>query len=160
MDAIERLIAAEEIRNLKAQYCRGIDQKDAALFASVFTRDATADYSNGLIDPNSHKGVDQKSIGAPHAPLRGGDKIADAVMSAIAKQVTVHHCATGEIHVVSANAARATWPMVDRLLFPPGSPAKEVIGYGFYDETYMREDGVWKIATVKLKRTRVDTIPF
>ena len=51
-------------------------------------------------------------------------------------------------------------PMVDRLLYPPGSEAKELVGYGFYEETYAREDGAWKIKTLKLVRTRVDVTPF
>ncbi len=161
MDGVERLIAAEDIRNLKGAYCRGVDRKEGDLLRGLFARDAVVDYRGALIDPTTGTGVDQKDIGADDAAeiLRGPDAITHAIMTAVAPLVTVHHCAAGEIHVDTPDAARAVWPMVDRLRFPPGSPFKEVTGYGFYHETYVREGGAWKIATVKLTRTRVDVTP-
>jgi len=159
VDHIQRLLAESDIRNLKGAYCRGVDQKDHQLLRSVFARDAVVDYRGALIDPGTGEGVDQRDIGADDATevLRGADAITTAIMTAVRDMVTVHHCAAGEIHVDTPDAARAHWPMVDRLRLPPGAPFKEAIGYGFYHETYVREDGAWKIGTVKLTRTRVDT---
>ena len=144
MDAIERLTAADEIRNLRARYCRAIDQKDREAFRSVFARNAVADYREGRQDVE---------------PMRGADAITDVFMAALPSLITVHHCATGEIHVDTPDTARGDWPMVARVLYPPGGKAREEIGYGFYHETYVREDGAWKIKTLALTRTRVDTIP-
>ena len=153
MDVLARLAAAEEIRNLKARYCRAIDRKELELLRSLFARDAVADYSRS-------RGPEGPRAEGPFAePLRGPDQIAETIIGGVANMVTVHHCAAGEIVIDTLDRARATWPMVDRLLPPLGGEVKEVIGYGFYLETYAREDGAWKIQTVTLERTRVDVIP-
>lgn len=154
MDATARLTAIEDIRNLKARYCRAVDRKELDLLRSLFARDAVADYSRA-------GGPDRpRAASSPFAePLRGADKIAETIIGGVANMVTVHHCATGEIVIDTLESGRATWPMVDRLLLPPGGETKEIVGYGFYLETYVREDGAWKIRTVTLERTRVDVIP-
>src|SRR5687767_6225555 len=99
MDASEKLLAAEEIRNLKARYCRAIDRKDAALLRSLFTSEAMADYGDSLTDPNSGEGLDKQAVGGPADPLRGRDAIVESIIPALAGMVTVHHCATGEIEL-------------------------------------------------------------
>ena len=159
MDAIERLAAAEEIRTVKGRYCRAIDEKNLELLRSVFAEDATADYSESRSAPNV-RGAEQGAErgGAFGQPLRGADEIARTIIAGVADMVTVHHCALGEIHVESADVARAVWPMVDRLLLPPGGPETEIIGYGFYRETYARQADGWKIKSIKLTRTRVDVL--
>ena len=43
MEIFETLSAAEEIRNLKGKYCRGVDQKGLGLLRGLFARDAVAD---------------------------------------------------------------------------------------------------------------------
>jgi hypothetical protein len=154
MDEIERLVASEEIRNLKGRYCRAVDTKDLALMTSVFATDAVADYKDSAIDPVTGKGFQPENLGEP---VRGGAVIARNIMDSITGAVTVHHCIMGEIVVESAERARALWPMVDRLRFPQG-PFREVIGYGHYHETYVREGGDWKIASVRVSRLRIDFI--
>ena len=158
MNEVERLAIAESIRNTKAAYCRGVDCKDLDLLQSTFAKDAIADYSGALTDPNSGVEVQQASVGDVGKPICGGARIAKSIISAVAGMVTVHHCAVGEIHVDSPDRARAIWPMVDRLLMTGTGDVKEIIGYGFYHDTYVLEDNAWRIETIRLQRTRVDII--
>lgn len=47
MEAIDRLLAIEEIRNLKHKYFRAIDMADYELLSTIFTDDITVDYRGG-----------------------------------------------------------------------------------------------------------------
>ena len=155
MEAINKLMAAEAIRNLKGRYCIAVDTKDRDLFASLFTPDATVDYSGAQVDPN------EPAAGRPDAireVLCGRDQIADRVMQIVANLVTVHHCSTGDIVIDSPDRAHATWPISDRLRFPPDSKVREVNAFGYYHETYALWDGEWKIESLTMSRLRIDTI--
>jgi hypothetical protein len=156
MNEIERLMAAEEIRNLRGKYSRAVDEKDRELLRSLFTKDAVADYRGSGIDPVTGEGFRPADV---EEPMRGRDAIADTIAAATTGMVTVHHTAVGDIEVESADSARGTWPLVDRLLFPPGGKFRAMTGYGFYHETYAREDGVWKIKTLRVSRLRIDFTP-
>ena len=46
--------------------------------------------------------------------------------------------------------------MTDRLYMPPGAPYALMTGYGHYHETYVKEDGAWKIKTIRISRLRVE----
>ena len=155
MRDIDDVIAAEAIRNLQGRYCIAVDTKDRSMFASLFAHDATVDFSGAQIDPN------QPNAGRPDAIreiLRGPEQIADRVMAAVANLVTVHHCSIGEIVIESAETARATWPVADRLRFPPGGKVAEVSAFGYYHGTYVKHGGEWKIHTLTMSRLRIDNI--
>ena len=47
MEAIDRLLAIEEIRNLKHKYFRAIDMADYELLSTIFTDDISVDYRGG-----------------------------------------------------------------------------------------------------------------
>jgi hypothetical protein len=155
MDENARLSAAEAIRNLKGRYCIAVDTKDAELFRSLFAADTVVDYSGAVADPASGEIARASSI---TEVLRGPHAVTASVMNAVAGMVSVHHCATGDIRIDSPDRARATWPIVDRLRYPPGGEVRELTGYGFYHETYVREDGEWKISTLTMSRLRIDVV--
>jgi hypothetical protein len=157
MDPTERLAAAEDIRNLKSRYCRAVDTKDAELLRSVFAPDVVVDYGEPWKDPVTGS-PPQMGAGGRRGPLHGADAVVASVSKGVAGKTTVHHCATGEIEVESAETARAVWPLVDRLRFDDGGPIKEMIGYGFYRETYVKLDGRWRIKTLELVRLRADVL--
>ena len=48
MEAVDRLVAIEEIKALKARYFRTMDTKDWDAFAAVFAPDASMDVSGEL----------------------------------------------------------------------------------------------------------------
>lgn len=155
MDPLARLVAIEEIKQLKARYFRGVDTKDADVLRSVFTDDATADYRGAATDPRS--GVNAIP-GNTEAVVRGADAIVSGVMASVAGLTTVHHGHLSEIELESDTLARGIIPMVDRLTMPEGSPILSLDGWGHYHETYRKEGGAWKIATLRLSRLRVDVV--
>ena len=53
MQDTTRLLAIEEIKQLKARYFRAVDTKDAALFRSILTDDVVLDYRGSASDPKS-----------------------------------------------------------------------------------------------------------
>jgi hypothetical protein len=153
MDMLNRLQAVEDIKTLKARYFRGVDTKDRELLRSVFTDAATADYRGAATDPQS--GINAVPSTTEEV-VRGGDAIADGVMAAVATLVTVHHASIPEIEITGEDTATGIWPMVDRLRMAPDALVKGLVGYGHYHETYVRQNGSWKIQTLRLTRLRVD----
>jgi hypothetical protein len=88
--------------------------------------------------------------------MHGAAEIARSVSAALEGVVSVHHGHMPEIELTSSDTATGVWAMEDRLWFPPGSPVEFLHGYGHYHETYRREDGRWRIATLTLTRIRRD----
>jgi hypothetical protein len=139
MTDIERLVAAEEIKQLKAHYFRYMDTKQWSGWAEVFTADAVMDVSEEQVDQNI---------------IKGRDKIIPFVSKVLEGVVTVHHGHMPEIEVTSPTTARGIWSMEDKLRWPNGKTTLH--GYGHYHETYEKVDGRWRIKTLKLTRLRID----
>jgi hypothetical protein len=141
MNDLDRLIAIEAIKKLKARYFRYVDMRaDDETRATLFTPDATLHFPEKHPEPMSF------------AETR---KWASSVVD---ESVSVHHGHLPEIEILSETTARAIWPMEDRLYWKrdrgPGQPISQH-GFGYYVETYERLDGAWKIKTLKLTRLRV-----
>jgi hypothetical protein len=136
---LQRLLAIEEIKGLKARYFRTFDQKDWAGFAQVFAA--------------------QASVDVPEIDLQqtGRDEIV-ATLSAAGNAVrTVHHGHMPEIEITGPDTARGTWAMSDHVEWElPDGVSGGWTGYGHYVETYVREEGAWRIATMRLDRLRLD----
>ena len=146
MEPVERLMATEEIKQLKARYFRCMDTKDWAGFEQVFAADAVMDMSNEMRDRTTRGGI-----------TRGAAQIAAMVRTVVGPVVTVHHGHMPEIEITSPTTARGVWAMEDKLRWPEGSPVRTIHGYGHYHETYERTDDGWRIKTITLTRLRVDT---
>ena len=146
MDDVERLVAIEDIKRLKAKYFRCLDTKNWDGFASVFAPDAVMDMSSEMRDQTT------QGTGITH----GNTAIAEFVKGAVDVVTTVHHGHTPEIELTSATTATGIWAMEDKLRWPEGYPILAMHGYGHYHETYERIDGEWRIKTLRLSRLRVD----
>ena len=146
MEPVERLMATEEIKQLKARYFRCMDTKDWAGFEQVFAADAVMDMSSEMRDQTTRGGI-----------TRGAAQIAAMVRTVVGPVVTVHHGHMPEIEITSPRSARGVWAMEDKLRWPEGSPVRTIHGYGHYHETYERTDDGWRIKTITLTRLRVDT---
>ena len=146
MEPVERLIATEEIKQLKARYFRCMDTKDWAGFEQVFAADAVMDMSSEMRDQTTRGGI-----------TRGAAQIAAMVRTVVGPVVTVHHGHMPEIDITSPTTASAVWAMEDKLRWPEGSSVRAMHGYGHYHETYERTDEGWRIKTITLTRLRVDT---
>jgi uncharacterized protein (TIGR02246 family) len=145
VDGVERLVAVEEIRALKARYFRAMDTKDWDGFGGAFTLDAVMDVSGEM-----------RAAEDAEAVIRGRDAIVAFVRGAIDPVTTVHHGHMPEIDVVSPTHATGIWAMEDMLRWPEGGPIRSLHGYGHYHESYEKVDGRWLIAALRLTRLRVD----
>jgi len=132
---VQRLLAVEEIKQLKARYFRFLDTKDWAGLASVFTADAVLE--------------------AEGRAREGADNIVGFVAKFLEGAVSVHHGHMPEITITGPDSATGVWAMFDYLQLPT-EPPSELRGYGHYHEEYVREDGVWRIRRLVLTRLRVD----
>lgn len=155
MEPIDRLIALDEIRQLKARYVRGVDQKDWSLLKNTYAEDVLLDARGATTDPRT--GVNFLP-GLEERVYEGADVGIEMVQAAMNSIVSVHHVMTPEIQIISETNASAIWPMTDRLRHIPIGPYVELIGWGHYVETYSRLPEGWKIKTLRLTRLRVDGV--
>lgn len=142
MDRVERLEAIEDIRSLKARYFRLIDTKQWGELRHCFTSDMT------VLTPE----------GEVYA--RGGAAYADGLRASLETAVSCHQGLTHEIDVIDAENARGVWAMQDVIEWEERHPRfgwKAILGRGHYHETYRKEGGAWRIATLTLTRLRLDT---
>ncbi len=142
MTDLERILAIEEIRVLRARYFRGVDGKDWAGFRALFAPDAELSFPDDV----------------PGLVLRGAAGIAEAVAGSLADVCSVHHGHMGEISVHGADRGSGIWAMEDLLWFGAKSsaPGLRLHGYGHYHDEYVRAEGGWLFARVVLRRLRVD----
>jgi uncharacterized protein (TIGR02246 family) len=123
------------IAHVKAAYCRLLDTKDWEGWAQLFTEDCEMDVreAGGTLEI-------------------GRDVFVASVRAAIEATKTAHQVHFPEI-AIDGNSATAIWPMQDRLIWGDG---RTMTGYGHYHETYVKQDGRWRIARQKLTRLIVE----
>lgn len=151
MNDLERIVAIEEIKRVKARYFRGVDCSDAELVRGILADDCELDYRGCCTDPRSGRDF----MPTMNVVLRGSASWS-AEGFAKAGIVSVHQGCNADIELTSATTATAIWPMSDRLFLPAGAPFSQMIGYGYYHETYVKVDGSWKIKTLYIERIRVE----
>ena len=141
MDRLERLEAIEDIRKVKARYFRFMDTKQWDALPGVFTTDMQ------VISPNGE------------VWMSGGATFAASLKRSLENSVSVHQGFMGEIEIIDADNARGVWAMQDVIEWTDRHPRegwKSITGRGHYHDTYRREDGQWRIATLQLTRVRLD----
>jgi hypothetical protein len=143
----EGLVALEDIKRLKARYCRYIDTKQWQALQSLFTADVRFD------------GFASAPTGSDAATFIQG------VSARLGPAVTMHHCHTPDIVLIDPDRARAVWAMSDYMEWPqpidlPDAPgSRGLYGFGHYEEEYRREEGAWRIAHLRLRRMRLIPLP-
>ena len=145
MDDLQRLLAIEQIKQLKARYFRFMDSKDWTALETVFAPDAVMDMRAEMHDGSGDDGL-----------VRGAANVVAFMRKAIEDVQTVHHGHTPEIELTSETSARGVWAMEDMLRWPEGALLRSLHGYGHYHETYERIDERWYIKTTTLSRLRLD----
>ncbi len=142
-DPLTRLLAIEEIKQLKARYFRCMDTGRWDELASVFARDAHLDADGFTAD--------------------GRDGIIAFLEPVLRDARTVHHGHMPEITITSPTTAHEIWAMFDYVEFVSSGPSdaapRGLFGYGHYEEDYVVEDGAGRIANLRLTRLRVDPLP-
>lgn len=132
----------EAIRQLKARYFRLLDQKRWDEWREVFTDDVEIRTPDDTGDPE---------------PVVGRDAFVDGLRAMIDTVPTVHHGHMAEI-AIDGDTATGVWSMEDHLFWPPESGLGHMWGTGWYEETYRRgDDGAWRIATMHLRRIRIES---
>ena len=142
IDAVQRLVDMEAIKQLKARYFRFLDTKQWDQWGDVFTTDAVLEVPEAAVVEH------------------GRTQIVDGVRAALEGTQTVHHGHMPEIEITGPDTARGTWAMFDYVEWPAGEDGSRVglQGYGHYLEEYAREDGAWRIARTRLERLRLDML--
>jgi hypothetical protein len=121
-----------EISTIKAQYCRYLDTKNWDAYAGLFTED--------LVMDNSLEG---------DPPTRGRAKVIQEIRSFIEHAKTAHHVHSPEMDI-RGDEADVIWAMQDRVI-GANLPWRAHTGYGHYHERYVRQNGRWRIASLKLR---------
>jgi hypothetical protein len=144
MNDLERLLAIEDIKSIKARYWEGVDFKREAVLASVFTEDAVIDFNTESTDPNR--------------PFPKPAAFAAHCLKQLENFTTAHHGHVPQIEFLSDTEAKATWPMEDNLwaIDEAKGPYKHLHGYGYYLDSYRKTADGWRISATTLKRWRVD----
>jgi hypothetical protein len=145
MNDVERLLAIEEIKRLKARYFYGIDNKDWDLWRrEVWSPDAR------LI------------VGEMGQDVEGREALIAWVAEQSADQVSVHHGHMPDIDVLSDTEAKGVWAMEDLIWrsreFPLSGEYSYVHGWGHYRETYVKLAEGWRIRTTQLTRLRTEYV--
>lgn len=146
---LERLIATEELRQLKARYCRLLDTKRWQPFRALFSEDCVFE-------------------GMGNLPVSAS---VDTFVNHVAKRhthtITAHHCHTPEFRFISDLEARGIWAMEDFVewqgvehVSPDWTGFKGFRAAGHYEEAYRRgDDGTWRFTLMRLTRLRMDGVP-
>jgi len=135
------LVEIEEIRQLKYRYLRALDQKDWALLGECLAPDAVAEYSAGKY---RHEGRD--AIVTWISDAMGSEQF-----------LSSHRCHHPEIRLTGADSAEGTWALEDVVIIE--DMGLTVQGAAFYEDTYAKQDGRWRIATTGYRRTYEELMP-
>lgn len=138
MTDLERLVAIEDIKNLKARRIRAMDEKRWADYEAMHAEDHVSDTYGG-------------------AEPAVGSKANTARLAQVLRYITsVHHAHTPEITITSGTTAEGVWAMEDMLFWKQGDKDHWLHGYGHYHEKYRKGPDGWQFVYRKLTRIRVD----
>ncbi|MFC4595813.1 nuclear transport factor 2 family protein [Sphingobium tyrosinilyticum] len=138
MSDVERLIAIEDIKHLKARRDRALDTKDWATYTAVHAPDHIS-HSDG------------------ETRRQGNVVNTDFVIRALHDKVSVHHSHTPEISFETPTRARGIWAMEDNIYWTEDGENHWLRGFGHYHEIYEKRDGQWLFVFRRLTRLRVET---
>lgn len=137
LNAISDYLALGEA---KARYCRLLDTKHWVGFKNLMLEDFELDVSEGTNVP----------------VITGRDDAVAQIRASVETATTAHQVHSPEIEF-HGDEARVIWAMQDRVLWGPDKPS--LVGYGHYHERWVRRDGEWKLAALRLTRLHLDVLP-
>lgn len=144
---IDRLLAIEDIKRLKARYFRCMDLHDWDGMAQVFATDCEFD-PHGALEENPDRSAAE--------PILGREATIAYISAGISPLASAHFGHMPEIEILSQTEATGIWALADILRTPHGEPFSLFRGYGHYHETYTKADGLWRIATLRITRMLVE----
>ncbi|MVU76739.1 nuclear transport factor 2 family protein [Nocardia sp. ET3-3] len=128
--------ALEAIRQLKYRYLRTLDLKLWDEFADTLCEDIVGAYGS-------------PSGGLP-AEFQGRDSIVDFMRNALSANIITVHVANHPEITVDGDTATGSWCMEDTVI--AADYGLLIRGAAYYNDTYRREDGVWRIASTGYER--------
>ncbi len=139
------LVELEAIKRLKYRYLRCLDQKAWDELEGCFTDDATASYGGGAYRFDSRATIMdflRKSMGPT-------------------TMLTSHRCHHPEIDLdasgAAATRATGTWALEDVVVLTDLDLT--IQGAAFYEDRYVKADGVWLVAHTGYRRTYEEIFP-
>jgi len=132
--AVARLVAIEEVKLLRARYCRFIDMKLWDDLRPLLHEEIILDLAS--------------SNGKP--PIVGRDAFVDYVGGRFADEPSLHLNFLPEIEIVSPAEASAIWAQ-EHFLYPMWVKGeRHSHGYGWSEDRYEKVGGGWQVRSVKL----------
>jgi uncharacterized protein (TIGR02246 family) len=141
-DAVRRLLDIEEIKQLKARYCRCVITEDWEGFRALFAPELVFVQPGG----GTHDGRDRFMAFHEENVQRSG-------------LWGVVHCYTPEITITGPDTASGVWAMSDVHIWPGGDG--QPVGhhaYGHYHEQYRRLDDGWRFTRIQVIYERIDPL--
>jgi hypothetical protein len=152
MNDASRLLAIEEIKQLKGRYFRFMDSKDWEGLRGIFCDDAIFDARAAFsIDGRGESG---RAAESNDWIYHGGDVIAAFIKGAAGPSRTVHHGHCHEVEILSPDEASGIIAFEDQIWDDAGL-TMTLHGCGHYHETYRRLNGRWRIHTSRITRLYV-----
>ena len=125
-----------QLEQAKSQYCRMMDNKDWPGVADLMTEDLVFDLGGGQDVP----------------PIIGRTAALEAVQASVADAVTVHQVHSPEFHI-DGDEAVVVWAAQERVKWNNGAG---LTAYGHYHHRWVRRDGRWRIAELRLTHLLID----
>ena len=137
----EDLVEIEQIKRLKYRYVRCLDQKRWDEIEKCFVPDAVASYGGGAW------------------AFEGRDAILEFLRSSMGSEqfLSSHRVGQPEIDITGPDTATGIWALADtvaQLEF-----GVDIRGGAFYEDTYVKVDGQWRIKSTGYKRTYEEIEP-
>jgi hypothetical protein len=137
----------DQIRALKARYCRLADTKQWKEMATLFTDDAVLHFYD----------IDGRLLNQVTAA-----EFAETIGRRVGAGQPIHHLFSHEIVFSSDTDATGVWAMEDLIFHDraanPDAPFEQMHGFGHYHDTYRLTADGWRIAGQELTRLRLDFI--
>jgi hypothetical protein len=130
----EDLVEIELIKRVKYAYFRNLDLKQWDDIAELFTKDATAAYGGGAYS------------------FEGRDAIVEFFRKAMGREsfLSSHKAHHPEIDITGSGTATGIWALEDIVIDLQWE--LDIHGAAFYEDEYVKIDGVWKIQRTAYKR--------
>jgi len=141
---LRRIQDLEAIKQLKAKYFWCVDKKLWIDWASVFTEDIEADFSDDF----------SRLAGRPiDGVIRGRHKLVSMISASLPKEITsVHQGHMPQIEFTGPDTATGVWQLQDCI----DDGDRQLIGFGYYRDGYVRQNGQWLIKRFALERLLVE----
>jgi len=141
VDELTALVEVEAIKRLKYRYIRCLDQKLWDELETCFVPDATASYGGGAWS------------------YEGRDDIVEFIRGSMGSHqfLSSHRVGQPEIELTGPDTAWGTWALDDLVVHLEFGV--DIRGAAFYEDTYVKVDGEWRIQSTGYKRTFEEVRP-